>query len=190
MKLILASGSPRRAEIMRAAGYTFEISVADVDETPLLGENPADYVVRLARTKAAAIAAAEPSLVVGADTTVVVDNEILAKPLDPEDAARMLRALSGRSHEVLTGVAVFHTQTGALHSGLERSTVWFDQLPENWIAEYVASGEPMDKAGAYAIQGRAALYIDRIEGNYLNIVGLPLPLVRRLLAVATEKNAG
>ncbi len=181
LKIILASGSPRRSEILRKARLDFEICAADVDESVIAGEPPAEYVLRLARTKAQAIHSDEPSLVIGADTTVVVDDLILAKPEDAEDARRMLRLLSGREHQVLTGVAVHHTGLNQTESDIELTRVWFDELTEDWISWYIASGEPFDKAGAYAIQGLSAPFIDRIEGNYLNIVGLPAPLVRRLM---------
>lgn len=181
MRILLASGSPRRVEILKMTGMPFDVQPADVDESLLPGETPVDYVTRLARTKATSISSETPALIIGADTTVVVDHEILAKPTDAEDARRMLQQLSGRSHEVLTGVAVHRTSDGTIHSAYEVTRVWFDELPEDWIEAYIASGEPLDRAGAYAIQGAVAAYADRIEGNYLNVVGLPLPLVRRLL---------
>lgn len=181
MRLILASASPRRSEILRSAGYDFEVRAANVDETQFPGESPARYVVRLAREKAEATGATDDAIIIGADTTVVLDDRILAKPADPEDAARMLRDLSGKRHEVLTGVAVHRAGDGKTLADFDRTAVWFAPLSDEWIARYVASGEPLDKAGAYAIQGAAGAFVDRIEGNYLNIVGLPMSLVRRLL---------
>lgn len=178
--LILASRSPRRAELLAAAGFAFDVLAVDVDETPRAGESPRDYVERLAVEKAQAVAALRPGeVVVGADTTVVVDGRILEKPRDAADAAAMLRALSGRAHEVLTGVAV--VASGRIRTGVESTLVWFDPLSDADIAHYVASGEPMDKAGAYGIQGWASRFIPRIEGSYANVVGLPVQLVARLL---------
>lgn len=185
MRLILASASPRRRELLTRAGYTFEVSPADIPEDPLPGEDPVAYVTRLAREKAETvfqlIAEQEAAgvAVLGADTTVTVDGEILAKPEDPADAARMLRLLSGRTHRVVTGVAVVtrdRTEVAA-----EVTAVKFVTLSEQEIAEYVATGEPMDKAGAYGIQGRAAKWIPRIEGCYFNVVGLPLALTAAML---------
>ena len=183
--LVLASASPRRRELLTQAGYSFSVHPADVPEDPLPGEEPIAYVTRLAREKAEAVFRQFPpqdanSLhVLGADTTVTIDSQILAKPEDAADAARMLRMLSGRSHHVITGVAVVTrnlTQVAA-----EVTAVRFLSLSDEEIASYVASGEPMDKAGAYAIQGRAARWIPRIEGCYFNVVGLPLALVTALL---------
>lgn len=185
MRLILASASPRRRELLTRAGYTFEVSPADIPEDPLPGEDPVAYVTRLAREKAETvfqhIAEQEAAgvAVLGADTTVTVDGEILAKPEDAADAARMLRLLSGRTHRVVTGVAVVtrdRTEVAA-----EVTAVKFVTLSEQEIAEYVATGEPMDKAGAYGIQGRAAKWIPRIEGCYFNVVGLPLALTAAML---------
>lgn len=179
--LILASRSPRRAELLAAAGFTFEVLAVDVDETPRVGESPRDYVERLAVEKAQAVAARRPGeVVLGADTTVVVDGRILEKPRDAADAAAMLRALSGRAHEVLTGVAV--VAPGRTRTGVESTLVWFDPLSDEEIARYVASGEPLDKAGAYGIQGLASRFIPRIEGSYTNVVGLPVQLAAGLMA--------
>ena len=187
--LILASASPRRRELLAQAGYTFEVRPAHVPEDPLPGEEPIAYVVRLARDKAEAVyrelteressANGRGLIVLGADTTVVVDGEILAKPEDAADAARMLRKLSGRSHRVITGVAL--ATVGGTEVAAEVTAVRFVTLGEEEIAAYVASGEPMDKAGAYAIQGGAAKWIPRIEGCYFNVVGLPLALVTAML---------
>jgi len=184
--LVLASASPRRRELLAQAGFSFTVHPADVPEDPLPGENPIAYVTRLAREKAEAafrdILSKEsnrPEVVLGADTTVTLDNQILAKPEDPADAARMLRLLSGRTHHVITGVAIVTPQSTQIAA--EITAVRFLSLSDQEIESYVASGEPMDKAGAYAIQGRAARWIPRIEGCYFNVVGLPLALVAALL---------
>ena len=183
--LVLASASPRRRELLTQAGYTFTVHPAHVPEDPLPGEAPIAYVTRLAREKAEAVfrelstETPAPLQVVGADTTVTLDNQILAKPEDPADAARMLRLLSGRSHHVITGVAVV---TGSsTEVAAEVTAVRFLSLSDAEIESYVATGEPMDKAGAYAIQGRAARWIPRVEGCYFNVVGLPLALVAAML---------
>ncbi|HET9783818.1 MAG TPA: Maf family protein [Terriglobales bacterium] len=176
-RIVLASASPRRRELLIAAGFVVEVRPADVDETPLLGEVPAAYVARLARAKTFAVSAQPEEVVLGADTTVVVDDDILAKPADDAEAAAMLRRLSSRSHRVLTGVCL---RRGAHQAEeVEATEVWFDPLSESDIAAYVASGEPRDKAGAYAIQGRAARFIPRIAGSYSNVVGLPIATVWR-----------
>ena len=179
-KLILASGSPRRSEILNSVGWEFTKIVADVDETEFEGENPADYVQRLAKTKAETVAVNySDTIVLGADTTVVIDNLIIAKPIDFDDARRMLRLLSGRIHEVLTGVAV--TKNGQTSVGLQRTKVKFAELNEEQIEFLVEFGEPLDKAGAYAVQAQAALFIEGIEGDYWNVVGLPINLVYELV---------
>jgi septum formation protein len=190
--LILASASPRRRELLTQAGFTFQVHPAHIPEDPHPNEDPIAYVVRLAREKAEAVfaeltkasasdtrASAPPQVVLGADTTVTLDNQILGKPENPTDAARMLRLLSGRTHRVITGVAVVtatHTEVAAEVTGVQ-----FLTLSDEEIAAYIATGEPMDKAGAYAIQGRAARWIPRITGDYFNVVGLPLALVSTLL---------
>jgi septum formation protein len=185
--LILASQSPRRAELLRNAGIAFEISPADVDESLRAGEAPLDYVKRLAREKALAVleAACDGAVVLGADTTVVVDGESLGKPADEDEARRMLERLSGRRHQVMTGVCVaIRNADGAATTEAEAEVteVQFTALSAEEIAAYVASGEPMDKAGAYAIQGRASRWIPRIEGCYFNVVGLPVARVCAMLA--------
>lgn len=152
-----------------------------MDETPHTNEEPGAYVLRLAQEKAQA-AARPGELVLAADTTVVIDGEILGKPLDDEDAARMLRLLAGREHEVLTGVALFETDPNRLAARVDRSGVRMAPLGEAEIAWYVATGEPCDKAGAYAIQGLGALFVEAVSGNYSNVVGLPVPTVYRLFA--------
>jgi septum formation protein len=179
--LVLASSSPRRAEILRAVGWPFEAHAAGVDETRRAGEPPEDFVRRLAREKAEAVAQSRLfGLVLGADTTVVVDGELLEKPRDAEDARRMLRRLSGRWHEVLTGVALVRAETGRTTVGLERTRVRFAETSEEEVAWHVETGDVLDKAGAYAIQGRAALFIRAIDGDYWNVVGLPVRLVYEL----------
>jgi septum formation protein len=179
--LILASGSPRRSEILRAVGWPFEAVAADVDETPRAGEPPAEFVRRLAREKAAAVAATRLfGLVLGADTTVVVGGESLGKPRDEEDARRMLRLLSGRTHEVLTGVALVRAESGRTAVHMERTRVRFAEMTDDEISWHVATGDVLDKAGAYAVQGRAALFIEGVEGDYWNVVGLPVRLVYEL----------
>jgi len=183
--LVLASASPRRRELLTQAGYTFTVHPAHVPEDPLPGEAPIPYVTRLAREKAEAVfrelstKTPGPLQVVGADTTVTLDNQILAKPEDPADAARILRLLSGRSHHVITGVAV--VTAGSTEVAAEVTAVRFLSLSDAEIESYVSTGEPMDKAGAYAIQGRAARWIPRVEGCYFNVVGLPLALVAAML---------
>jgi septum formation protein len=173
--LVLASQSPRRAEILRQAGIRFVVRAAPVDETLLSGETPEDYVRRLAEAKARAVLAAPDEIVLGADTTVVVDGEILAKPEDASDARRMLTALSGRRHEVITGICLRHGEQQICDHAV--TAVWFAPMSLQEIDEYVASGEPMDKAGAYAVQGAASKFIPRIEGCYYNVMGLPISLV-------------
>jgi septum formation protein len=193
--LILASASPRRQELLRNAGISFAVQSADVDETPLAGEGARECAERLAREKALTVWKGRPQdVVLGADTIVVVGNEILGKPIDAEDAARMLRMISGREHDVITGVCLAgptgkgHSVVGdrsrtdenvAIASQTTRVTV--SELSEEEIRDYVATGEPMDKAGGYAIQGMASRWIPRIEGDYSNVVGLPVAMVYRML---------
>jgi septum formation protein len=180
--LILASASPRRRELLAQAGFTFEVRPAHVNEDPKPGEDSIAYVTRLAREKAQAVfdaAADAGAVVLGADTTVEVDGQILAKPESAADAERMLRLLSGRTHRVMTGVAVVTKHRAEVAA--EVTGVRFVTLSDAEIAAYVATGEPMDKAGAYAIQGRAGRWIPRVEGCYFNVVGLPLALVKTML---------
>jgi septum formation protein len=180
MPLILASASPRRAELLRNAGIKFAVEPAHVPEEPFPDELPLQYAQRLAREKAQAIVAKHPdNVVLGADTIVVADAHLLEKPLDPADAARMLRLLSGRSHQVMTGVCV--SAPGFEQTEAETTEVRFGALSDDEIAAYVATGEPMDKAGAYAIQGIASRWVQRIDGCYFNVVGLPVPRVYRML---------
>jgi septum formation protein len=206
--LVLASASPRRRELLAQAGFSFEVHPAHIPEDPHPNEDPTAYVIRLAREKAQTVyrklalkghdfsrAAcdarkaralategrfSETLAVLGADTTVTLDNHILGKPEDSADAARMLRLLSGRTHRVITGVALVTAARTEVAS--ESTAVRFLTLSEEEIAAYIATGEPMDKAGAYAIQGRAARWIPRVEGCYFNVVGLPIALVCTLLA--------
>jgi septum formation protein len=177
--LVLASGSPRRSQILRQAGIDFVTRPANVDETALAGEQPADYVTRLAREKALAVPLGADEIVLGADTTVVIGREIFGKPRDTADAARMLDRLSGQRHFVMTGICL--RSAARLHVDVAETGVWFAHLSPTEIAGYVASGEPMDKAGAYAIQGLASKFIERIEGCYFNVMGLPVALVYRRL---------
>ena len=179
-KLILASGSPRRAEILSSVGWEFVKHVADIDERERDGESPEDYVVRLACEKAEAVAVNYPGeIVLGADTTVVINGQMLAKPVDLDDARRMLRILAGNWHEVLTGVAI--VQTGETRSAIQRTRVKFAPMSDAEINFLAERGEPLDKAGAYAVQAQAALFIEGIEGDYWNVVGLPVGLVYRLV---------
>jgi septum formation protein len=189
--LVLASASPRRRELLTQAGFSFEVHPADIPEDPLPNEDPVAYVTRLAREKAEAVfreitkapashqRASAALQVLAADTTVTLDNQILGKPSNPADAARMLRLLSGRTHHVITGIALISATSTQVAA--ETTAVTFLPLTGDAIAAYIATGEPMDKAGAYAIQGRAARWIPRIEGDYFNVVGLPIALVSSLL---------
>ena len=204
--LVLASASPRRQELLRIAGIPFIVQPADIDETLLPGELPRVYAERLAKEKAWKVADGRPDeSVLGADTIVVVDDKILGKPCDAADAARMLGMLSGRAHEVITGVCLFEPASSSqlpvtsepavrvllspvntaenrhFTTSSETTRVTFGELSEDEIRDYVATGEPMDKAGAYAIQGMAARWIPRIEGDYSNVMGLPVALVYRML---------
>jgi septum formation protein len=183
MRLILASASPRRRELLAAAGIHCDIDPVDVDESVRPGESPEAYVTRLALMKAEAGRVRHPDCaVLGADTTVVLDGEILAKPVDDADAIAMLTRLAGRAHDVLTAVSLA-LPTGTF-SRTERTTVWFTALSRAEIRAYVASGEPRDKAGAYAIQGLASRFVPRIDGSYTNVVGLPVGTVWELLREA------
>jgi len=175
--LILASSSPRRAELLQAAGIEFTIRIPDVDETRLPDESPRNYALRLSRDKAMTVEKGD-DLVLGADTIVIINNEIAGKPVDHDDARRMLQALSGRRHEVLTAVTLLRGERAL--SGVESTRVTFSPLSENEIEWYVSTGEPMDKAGAYGIQGYASRYVEKIEGSYTNVVGLPLNLIYRM----------
>jgi septum formation protein len=203
-RLILASASPRRRELLAQAGYVFAVEAADVDESPGEGEPPDEYVKRLSEEKAQAVLARHsqnpgapsqtapssevdstktPLIVLGADTTVVCDGEILAKPLDVEDAKRMLRRLSGRVHQVLTGIAV--ARSSGMLSAVETTEVIFSAIPAAELDLYCETMEPMDKAGAYGIQGYAARWIPRIDGCYFNVMGLPIARTVRMIEMAT-----
>jgi septum formation protein len=202
-RLVLASASPRRRELLAQAGYAFEVQAAEVDESLRAGETPAAYVRRLAGEKAGAVLkrlfhptvakeAGEDGtprrlLVLGADTTVVCEDEILAKPADAEDARLMLRRLSGRVHHVLTGVAVA-TESG-MDSGVETTAVTFSAIPQHELEAYCATSEPFDKAGAYGIQGYAARWIPRIDGCYFNVVGLPIARVVKLIELQRRRES-
>ncbi len=178
MQLVLASASPRRREILETAGLSFVVRPADVDESTRPGENPGDYVRRLAETKARAVwNLGETTL--GADTTVVADSQILGKPADEAEARAMLRQLAGRTHEVITGYCLFDGEIA--RAGAEITRVVFAPMSEAEITGYVATGEPFDKAGGYGIQGMASKFIERVEGCYFNVVGLPVARVYALL---------
>jgi nucleoside triphosphate pyrophosphatase len=188
--IVLASASPRRQEILRNAGIPFTVQVADIDETPLKDELPRDCAERLAREKALTVWRMRPGdMVLGADTIVVADGAILGKPFDGDDAVRMLRLLSGRVHQVITGVCVvggrgdsqLTSSEPETRTASETTSVTMNELSDAEIRKYVATGEPMDKAGAYAIQGIASRWIPRIEGDYSNVVGLPMALVYSML---------
>ena len=184
MPLILASASPRRSELLRNAAITFTVEPAHVEERVAARETPLEYAQRLARDKALAVFERHPhDAVLGADTVVVADEHLLEKPADAHDAARMLRRLSGRSHQVITGVCLLAPAFEHIYEQTEAeiTEVAFSVLSVQEIAEYVATGEPMDKAGAYAIQGIASRWVERIEGCYFNVVGLPVPRVYRML---------
>jgi septum formation protein len=181
--LVLASASPRRQELLRNAGIVFEVQPANIPEDQHAGETAKDCAERLAREKALAIARLRPGdLVLGADTVVVVDGQLLGKPADAADAARMLRLLSGREHQVITGVCL--AARGQTSVASETTRVTMSEITEQEITEYITTGEPMDKAGAYAIQGIASRWIPRIEGDHSNVVGLPVALVWRMLREA------
>jgi septum formation protein len=186
MKLILASSSPRRAEILRNAGIAFEILAPEIDETPLPGETARAMVARLADAKARAAAAQlhayeHECVIVGADTTVELEGEILGKPQDSAHARAMLAKLGGRTHHVLTGISLLRLPTNTTRAAVENSDVTFAPLTEKEIDAYVASGEPMGKAGGYAIQGLAGRFVHGIEGCYFNVMGLPLSRLYALL---------
>ena len=182
-RLILASNSPRRRELLRNAGFKFDVRPSGIEENRLPGESPEDFARRLARDKARDVArqSAPGSLVLGADTVVAINGEILEKPVDAADAARMLRMLSGQTHRVITGVCLVRVPEAVLAWTHETTLVTFRNLTEEEIGSYIESGEPFDKAGGYAIQGLASRFVPRIEGCYFNVVGLPIPLVYEIL---------
>ena len=177
--IVLASKSPRRAELLAAAGFDFVVRLGEIDETPLTGETPREHVLRLAEEKAKAVPSEAGETILAADTIVVLDGEIMGKPRDKGDACRMLRALSGRQHQVITGVCLRRGDQALVEAS--STAVWFvEMLPED-VQWYVDSGEPMDKAGAYGIQGLASRFVTRIEGSYSNVVGLPVDLLNKML---------
>ncbi len=184
-RLVLASGSPRRRELLGSLGLDFDVRPVDLDESTRPDETPRDYVLRLAREKAGYEVAAR-EVVLAADTAVVIDGDILGKPEDDAHSREMLKRLAGREHQVLTGVAVARRSGDRVdvRARSSESTVWFTAMEESELDWYVATGEGLDKAGAYAIQGLGAWFVDKIQGNYSNIVGLPLPVVYRLLLSA------
>lgn len=186
MQIVLASQSPRRAELLERAGVAFDVDPADVDEREHPGEDPRAYVTRIAREKASVVAARHPGrIVLAADTTVVLDGTILAKPADRADAARMVRALAGRDHEVLTAIAL--AADGVTRDHLESTRVTVAPMTDEDVAWYVASGEADDKAGAYGIQGLFSRFIPRIEGSYDNVVGLPVAAVYAMLRDSAKR---
>ena len=187
MKLILASGSPRRRELLSLYTRDFEVCASDFDEGSVRAASPAALAGALARGKCLAVFALRPGrLVVGSDTVVELDGEVFGKPKDADDARRMLRALSGRTHQVHTGVCV--SDGAQTESFVDTCRVTFFPIPEEELERCIASGEPFDKAGAYAIQGRAALWLDRLEGDYYTIMGLPVSRTARLLERVSGKN--
>src|SRR5262245_17699765 len=186
--LVLASSSPRRREILRNAGIPFTVRAAPVDESRSEGEGAVEYVRRIAQLKACAATAEDDDIVLGADTSVVAGGAILGKPVDDADACRMLEALSGCRHEVLTGICLRRGADTVVDHVV--TSVWFAPMSAEEIAAYVATGEPADKAGAYAIQGIASRYIERIDGCYFNVVGLPVSLVYRHYAALTSRAGG
>ena len=180
-RIILASASPRRAELLSQIGVEFELAPSQVEERPHPDEAPPDYITRIARAKVIAVAGQqEVGLIIGADTVVVLDGRLIGKPDDPAEAQSMLRQLSGRWHAVMTGVALYDLETRREVADYNKTLVKFAQLTDREIEWYVNTGEPMDKAGAYGIQGLGGLFVDEIAGNYYNVVGLPIPLVYRL----------
>jgi septum formation protein len=181
--IVLASNSPRRKDLLRMIGADFKVDPADVDERILPGESPKDYVIRVALDKArVASRRAGAGIVIAADTIVVLNGEILGKPFDAVDAERMLTMLAGKMHQVMTGLAVVEADTRKTLTRISVTRVWFRNLMRDEIESYVATGEPLDKAGAYGIQKRGALLVSRIEGCYFNVVGLPLSLLGEMLA--------
>ena len=183
MRLILASGSPRRRALLEAAGFDFEVEESGVEEALRAGEPAEAFAQRVAREKALRVAASRPteSLILGADTVVVLDGEILGKPADAAQARRMLRRLSGRTHQVHTAVCLVRAPQSVVAEALETTLVTFRDLDEREIRDYIASGEPFDKAGGYGIQGRASKFVSGLEGSYSNVVGLPVERVAEML---------
>ncbi len=190
-KIILASASPRRAELMALAGIEFDVAAADICEDPLSGELPEEHVIRLACEKAKAVADRMPGrFFVGSDTVVVLDGRIMGKPADEQEARLMLTLLSGRSHDVISGVAVLDRQNGRMISRAVTTRVNFKQLTEKEIGDYIATGCPMDKAGAYAIQGGAIHFVRTIHGSYSNVIGLPMTELCEMLEQIKDGEVG
>ncbi len=189
IRLILASNSPRRRELLERAGFEFDVQPSELEEIRLRGETPEEFARRLARDKALKIASLSSpgSMVLGADTVVAINGEILEKPVDAADASRMLHTLSGHTHRVVTGVCLVRAPETVLAWTHETTSVTFRNLSEEEIDGYVASGEPFDKAGGYAIQGLASRFVTRIDGCYFNVVGLPIPLVYEIVKSIPEK---
>ena len=182
MNLVLASQSPRRKELLSILDIPFTVVPSSINEIPVSGENPEQFVARVAREKGMEVGSrVSQSIVLSADTVVTIDGEILGKPADKEQAVRMLKKLAGRDHWVYTAVCVLNQFKHETLEGLERTRVWFEPLDEAAILDYIHRENVLDKAGAYAIQGYAAIYIPKIDGNYSNVMGLPLPLVHKLL---------
>jgi septum formation protein len=187
VKLVLASQSPRRKELLSVLGIPFSVIPPAIEEIPKAGEPAETFVVRLAREKGADVGSkVTGSVVLSADTVVVIDDEILGKPVDRDEAVHMLKRLSGRKHMVYTGVCVIDQNEQQTLEGLERTDVWFSPMDESQILDYIQREDVMDKAGAYAIQGFASVYIPRIEGSYSNVMGLPMALVYKLLWRSSE----
>jgi septum formation protein len=182
MNLVLASQSPRRKELLSILGYPFTVVPASIDEIPVVGEDPETFASRVAREKGMEVASrVSQSVIISADTVVAVDNEILGKPQDEDDATRMLRKLSGRDHLVFTAVTLVNQMKPETLEGIDCTRVWFTPLTDTEIRDYIRRENVLDKAGAYAIQGYAGVYIPRIDGNYFNVMGLPLPMVHQFL---------
>lgn len=190
LPIILASGSPRRRELMQALGMEFEIVAADVDERSLGFHTPREFALKAAYVKACAVEERleRAGLIVAADTIVVLEGKIFGKPADPEEARQMLAQLSGREHSVISGIAVKEFHKSVLLDSVA-TRVFFRRLTPKQIADYVATGEPLDKAGAYAIQGKAARLVERIEGDYFNVVGLPLRRLLEMMSMYTDVSA-
>ena len=182
VNLVLASQSPRRKELLAILGFPFSVVPSSIDEVPATGEKPEDFAARVAREKGMEVASrVSHSVILSADTVVTLDGEVLGKPAGELDAVRMLKKLSGRDHWVYTAICVVNQLKGETLEAMDRTRVWFNPLREEQILDYVHRENVLDKAGAYAIQGYAGIYIPKIEGNYFNVMGLPLPLVHELL---------
>jgi len=180
-RIILASASPRRADLLKKFGLEFELAPSNIGERPHPDEAPADYITRIARAKVIAVARQrEHGLVLGADTVVVLDGRLLGKPENEQSARDMLGLLSGKWHAVMTGVALYDIESRREVADYDKTLVRFAQMSDREIAWYLSTGEPMDKAGAYGVQGFGGLFVEEIAGNYYNVVGLPIPLVYRL----------